>query len=348
MLADQVDVVIGVDTHRDAHTLAAVATATGAVVYQTCIEACAKGYLRALAELGQHTPGRRAWAMEGTGCFGAGFARFLMARGEWVIEIDRPERRGERSPAKSDSLDAVRAARTALSRPRLAAPRHGTTREALRVLMLARGGAVDVRRQAIRQLKALIITAPEELRARLRQLNGMTLLQRCARLRRPRAGDPALLATIACIRAVAVRAITATHEAAQHERDIAAYVRAMCPQLLLEPGVGPICAAQLLISWSHQGRCPSESSFARLAGVAPIPASSGQVVRHRLNRGGDRQLNRALHTIVLSRRQRHPETRAYIARRIGEGKSAREAVRCLKRYLARHLYRMLEAASVPA
>jgi transposase len=349
MLADEVDVVIGVDTHRDAHTLGAVATATGAVVYEARIEACARGYGRALAEIERHAPGRRAWAVEGSGGYGAGLARFLAARGERVIEIDRPERGGERTQAKSDPLDALRAARTALGRARLAAPRAGAAREALRVLMVARTGAVDVRRQAIRQLKALIITAPDQLRARLRRLDGMTLLARCAALRRPTGSpDPALQATVAALRALARRALGASDEAAQHERDIAGWVRTICPQLLAEAGVGPISAAQLLISWSHQRRCPGESSFARLAGVAPIPASSGQVVRHRLDRGGDRQLNRALHTIVLSRRQRHAPTRAYIERRIGEGKSTREAVRCLKRYVARHLYRLLETSALPS
>ena len=273
--------------------------------------------------------------------------RFLLARGERVIEIDRPERRAERTQAKSDPLDALRAARTALARAKLAAPRAGAAREALRVLMVARSGAVHVRRQAISQLKALIVTAPEGLRARLRALDGMTLLARCAALRRPTGSpDPALQATVAALRALARRALAADGEARQHERDIAAWVRAICPQLLAEPGVGPICAAQLVISWSHPGRCSAESSFARLAGVAPIPASSGQVTRHRLDRGGDRQLNRALHTIVLCRRHRHAATRAYIERRMREGKSTREAVRCLKRYVARHLFRMLESTAM--
>lgn len=347
MLADEVDVVIGVDTHRDAHALAVLAAGTGVVIDQVSVEAADAGYRRALAEIERWGPGPRAWAVEGSGGYGAGLVRFLADRGERVIEIDRPERRAERTRAKSDPLDAVRAARTALSRTKLAAPRAGAAREALRVLMVARSGAVDVRRQAIRQLKALIITAPDALRARLRALDGMTLLGRCATLRRPRSGDPALVATVVALRALARRALAADGEAAQHERDIAAWVRAICPQLLAEPGVGPICAAQLLISWSHPGRFPAESSFARLAGVAPIPASSGQVVRHRLDRGGDRQLNRALHTIVLCRRQRDAQTRAYMERRITEGKSTREAVRCLKRYVARHLFRMLEAAAVP-
>jgi transposase len=138
------------------------------------------------------------------------------------------------------------------------------------------------------------------------------------------------------------RALAATAEANELEREIAEHVRVLAPALLDEPGVGAIVAAQLLVAWSHHGRLRSEAAFARLAGVAPLPASSGQIVRYRLSRGGDRQLNRALHTIVLRRRQHDPATKDYIARRIAEGKSPREATRLLKRYVARHLYRLLE------
>jgi transposase len=137
----------------------------------------------------------------------------------------------------------------------------------------------------------------------------------------------------------------ATDEAALLEREILNHVRALVPELLDEAGVGPIVAAQLIVTWSHHGRVSSESAFARLAGVAPLPASSGQTVRHRLSRGGDRQLNRALHTVILHRRQHDPATRDYISRRVAEGKTTRDAVRLLKRYLARHLYRVMQNAS---
>jgi transposase len=153
-------------------------------------------------------------------------------------------------------------------------------------------------------------------------------------------------ATTFALRALAQRALAATSEAASHERALADQLRQIAPELLAERGVGPVTGAQLIISWSHPGRIRSEAAFARLAGVAPIPASSGQVVRHRLDRGGDRQLNRALHTIVLVRKRSDPATRAYLARRVGEGRSRREATRCLKRYLARHLFRLLEALPV--
>jgi transposase len=144
------------------------------------------------------------------------------------------------------------------------------------------------------------------------------------------------------LRSLAHRIQAATVEAAELEQEILAHVRALAPQLLGEPGVGPIVAAQLIVAWSHHGRVRSEAAFARLAGVAPVPASSGQTVRHRLSRGGDRQLNRALHTIALHRRQHDATTKDYIARRIAEGKTRRDATRLLKRYLARHLYRLLQ------
>jgi len=236
----------------------------------------------------------------------------------------------------------VGTARAALASQTLALPRAGEQREALRLLLVARRSAVDVRREALTQLRAVIVTAPERLRNELRGLSEGKLLERCSRLRRSTAAaDEA--ATRLVLRSLARRVLAATIEAAELEREIVAHVRALAPALLDEPGVGPIVAAQLLVAWSHRGRLRSEACFARLAGVAPVPASSGQTTRHRLSRGGDRQLNRALHTIVLHRRQHDPTTRDYIAKRIAEGKSRRDATRLLKRYLARHLYRLLES-----
>src|SRR5213592_531929 len=224
----------------------------------------------------------------------------------------------------------------------LALPRNGERREALRLLLVARRSALDVRREALGQLRGLIVTAPDRLREELRVLPTGALLERCSRLRRSSTAGPDELATRLVLRSLARRIEAATAEAAQLEGEILAHVRALVPRLLEEPGVGPIVAAQLVVAWSHRGRVRSDAAFARLAGVAPLPASSGQTTRHRLSRGGDRQLNRALHTIVLHRRQHDPATRAYIARRIAEGKSRRDATRLLKRYLARHLYRLLE------
>jgi transposase len=192
------------------------------------------------------------------------------------------------------------------------------------------------------QLRCVIVTAPESLRHELRTLPLGRLLDRCSRLRRSASSIPDELAVRLVLRSLARRVQAATNEAAELEREIHTHVRALAPALLDEPGVGPIVAAQLIVAWSHPGRLRSEACFARLAGVAPIPASSGHTQRHRLSRGGDRQLNRALHTIVLHRRQHDPATRDYIAKKIAEGKSRRDATRLLKRYLARHLYRLLE------
>jgi transposase len=212
--------------------------------------------------------------------------------------------------------------------------------------MVARRSAVDVRREALVQLRSVIVTAPDELRQELRGLPVGRLLQRCSRFRRSSSRTPDADATTLVLRTLARRAQAATEEAAELQAEILGHVRALAPRLLDEPGVGPIVAAQLLVSWSHKGRLRSEAAFARLAGVAPIPASSGQTTRYRLSRGGDRQLNRALHTVILHRRMHDPTTRDYIARRIAEGKTSRDAVRLLKRYLARHLYRVINGEPI--
>lgn len=205
-----------------------------------------------------------------------------------------------------------------------------------------------VRRSGLNQLRALVVSAPEELRERLRGHAKNALVKACARLRPQRRSKPEMYATALTLRSLARRVEQATREAAELESELRRLVCELCPQLLALEGVGPISAAQVLVSFSHRGRFRSEAAFARLAGAPPIPASSGQVVRHRLDRGGDRRLNRALHTIVLTRRRGDAATIAYIARRVSEGKSERDAVRCLKRYLARQLFRLLEATPTVA
>ena len=341
MLADELDYVIGVDTHRDEHVLAVVAAPAGAIVARRAVEASGRGYREAVRFVARVAAGRRAWAIEGTGSYGAGLARFLSEHGEAVLEVSRTARAERRLQGKDDALDAVRAARAALALGAVALPRRGQQREALRLLLVARRSAVDVRREALVQLRAVIVTAPDELREELQRLPLGRLLDRCSRFRRS-SGAADELASRLVLRSLARRIQAATKEADQLEREILIHVQALAPALLDEPGVGPIVAAQVIVAWSHRGRLRSEACFARLAGVAPIPASSGHTQRHRLSRGGDRQLNRALHTIILHRRQHDPATRDYIARRISEGKSTRDATRLLKRYLARHLYRLLQ------
>jgi transposase len=343
MLADETDFVIGGDGHLDTHELAVVHSLTAGVVVQRAISADRAGYRAALAWGRRHAPGRRAWALEGTGSYTAGLTRFLQAHGERVIEVDRPARNDTSGHRKSDPLDAVRAARTALGRQGPAIqPRQGEQREALRVLLLTRRGAVDARRVALNQLRAVIVTAPDELRSQLRSLTRARLLARCQRLRTTASDRPARRAAVLALRTCAHRILTLTAEIQLLERELTAQLQALAPQLLAEYGVGPISAAQLLVAWSHPRRFPTEGHFARLAGTAPIPASSGKRPHLRLDPRGDRQLNRALHTIVIVRLANHPPSIAYLARRRRDGKTQRDAIRCLKRYLARHLWRQLE------
>jgi transposase len=341
MLADQLDYVIGVDPHRDVHAIAVVEVRTGGVVCEAAVAANSSGYRRTLALAAEHASGRRAFAVAGSGSFGAGLTRFLSGQGETVFEVGRL-RRERRSGGKTDALDAIRAARVVLSQERPARPRAGGQREALRALMAAREGAVNARRAGLCQLRDLIVTAPEPLRSELRPLTRGQLLKRLAAVRPARHDDVELRGTLHALRSLAHRIKRLTAEERDLEAEIATLTRELAPQLLDQPGVGPLAAAQLLLSWSHPGRVRSEAAFARLAGCAPIPASSGQTIRYRLDRSGDRQLNRALYMILISRRRWHQPTIEYIARRREDGKTSREANRCLKRYLARHLYRLLE------
>ena len=341
MLADEVDYVVGVDPHRDSHALAIVHVVSGAVLFEAAVDASSDGYAHALMLVDRHAAGRRVFAVEGAGSFGAGLTRFLGARGERVLEVGRL-RRERRSGGKTDALDAIRAARSVLAQQRPSTPRAGGEREALRALMAAREGAVKARRAGLCQLRNQLVTTPEPLRSDLRPLTRARLLQRLAATRPDRRADPELRGALLALRSLARRVLQLTSEERQLTREIDALTRKLAPQLLAQPGVGPLAAAQIVLSWSHPGRISSEAAFARLAGCAPIPASSGQTIRYRLDRSGDRRLNRALHMILVTRRRSHPATIAYIERRIQEGKTRREANRCLKRYLARNLYRLLE------
>jgi hypothetical protein len=338
-LAEMVSHVIGVDTH----TAAVVIAMSGGVEATETVPAIVDGY-ELLVDLADRfsVPCQRAWALEGTGSYGAGLAEFLARRGELVIEIDRPTRPARRNGAKSDTLDAARAAREALGRERWAQPRARGEREAMRVLVATREAAVRDRTRAINQLKAMVVSAPDELRQRLRDDTAKQLVARCLHLRDVPARPPDYRATVAALRRLAKRIAHLDTEIRAHDRDLAHLTSHHCPQLLAENGIGPIVAAQTYIAWSHPARCRNEAAFANLAGVAPIEASTGKVTRHRLNRGGDRQLNRALHTVILTRARNDDATKAYIKQRLADGKTEREARRCLKRYLARHLYRLLE------
>jgi transposase len=338
MVAD-LEYVIGVDTHAASHSLALVDARSLLTVAAVTVEANRAGYRRAARfALGY---GRRVFALEGSGSYGAGLRRYLQRRGERVYEVERPVRQGSRGRAKSDALDAERAARALIAGLAGGAPRQGGEREALQALLVAREGAVRAQTAATNELRALVLAAPEQLRERL-PASRAALVAACLRLRPAACRDPGRAGISLALRSLAERVRALRAEARTLERELNSRTHRLAPQLRSLEGVGAITAATVLVACSHPGRLRSEAAFARLAGAAPIPASSGQTIRHRLDRGGDRRLNRALHTIVLCRRRTDQHTRDYLARRLAEGKSSREATRSLKRYLARSLYRLLE------
>ncbi len=360
-LREIVDVVIGVDTHVGSHAAAAVDTRTGGVLAQISVTADADGYEELVAfadRVGEEHAALRAWAVEGTSSHGRGLAVHLQGCEELVVELDRPQRATRRGGVKSDPADAIRAAREAISRTRYGTPRGSgpdpltaQTRQGLATLLAIRRSAVQAAGDARRQLFSAVLTAPEPVRARLRGLKAEKLIATAAALRpgaRWAQVDIETSVTVAALRTWARRIQHLTAEAAGHERQILALVRGWRPDLLTELGVGPITAATILCAWSHPGRIHSEAAFAKLAGASPIEATSGQIhTRHRLNRYGDRRLNCALHTIVITRQRHHQPTRDYTARRTTEGKNPREIRRCLKRYIARDIYRLLENPQHP-
>jgi transposase len=323
-------VAIGIDTHRDRHSACAVdrlgrplgelELATDGAGYQTLWE-----WARSLGE--------PAFALEGAGSYGAGLARHLTACGALVFECERPSRR-DRRRGKSDRIDAAAAARRLLAGDGLSLLRGFGQREQLRVLLVERRSARQAQSAALNQLHALVITAPPALRGRLEGLRGLPLARRAARLRSGERCLPAL-------RRLAGRVLALAGEIELVDEELAQLVRAIAPELLEECGVGPVCAAQLIVSSGDPARMRSEAAFAALAGTNPVDASSGRQRRHRLNRGGDRQLNCALHVIALNRKRAHAATRAYHERLLATGKTKREALRCVKRMLARHFYRRL-------
>ncbi len=346
MLAESVDAVIGVDTHTDTHT-ACLLDGTGREVATVTVEASPDGYGELIAWAVQQTPGPRlTWAVEGCRSHGAGLLRALLAAGQQVVEAGRPHRARRRPGGKSDPADARLAARTALAAAHHAQPGSDGDREALRILLVAREHATTVRTAAVNVFKALLLTAPDQLREPLRRQSTPRQTAACAVLRVHVRHSPAERVLRQTLRSLAQHIRLLDKQIRGNERQLRDLVDAVMPALLAEPGVGPVSAAHLIIAWSHRGRCRSEAAFAALAGVSPLPASSGRVTRHRLNRFGDRQLNRALHTIVNWRMiHGHEPTGQYLARRRRQQKSDAEIRRCLKRYTARHLFRLMEAAT---
>ena len=339
---DQIEIAAGVDTHQDTHTAAVVDTA-GRLLGHRQFRATRPGYVALLVWLRSFGT-LMVVGIEGTGAYGAGLARHLHGEHVAMLEIDRPDRRTRRSAGKSDPIDAEAAARAALARVRTGVPKQRDGRvEALRNLRVARRSAVDQRADCMRQIKTLIITAPEDLRERLRGLPKQQLLTNCAGLRpdTTRVGEPEQAVKVA-LRSLARRHGALTEEITDLDALIEPLVAAINPDLLDLNGVGADVAGQLLVTaGENTDRLRSEAAFAMLCGVAPIPASSGKTHRHRLNRGGDRQANAALYRVVLCRLRWDPRTQAYMARRTTEGLSKKDIIRCLKRLIAREIFYVL-------
>jgi len=344
MLADHYDYVIGGDPDRDTVDLAVVDTATGGLRAHTAELADGPGYQRLLDWGREHAPGRRVWALEGTASFAAGLVACLAAAGEDVIEVSGVKRaRG----AKNDRIDAARAARHALSSQHQASPRARGLREALRLVLSTRHAVLVSRTKAINELKSVIVTAPEHLRTGLRGVSLVKQLDRVGALDIPTTATVEHRVTVSTLRGIVARIRFLSAQISELDPELMGLVQMhpAGPALLAEPGVGPVVAAQLLVSWSHRGRVRNEAAFAALAGTAPLEASSGQRSRHRLNRGGDRNLNRALHTVAITRLRCHPETISYEAKRTAQGKTHRDIRRSIKRALTRRLYRRMQAAT---
>jgi transposase len=342
MASIEVNVIGGVDTHGRTHHAAALDGA-GRLLGDREFPATLAGY-RALQVWLTGFGTLMAVGVEGTGTYGAGLARHLSGVGVRVIEVDRPDRRTRRAQGKSDPIDAVAAARAVQAGTATGVPKTRTGPvEALRALKVARRGAVKAKVAALNQIHGLLAAAPEPLRASLRGLTATELVARAAgfRIDPGRLHDP-VMATKAALNAVARRVLALREEIALADARITPAVTELAPSTMGLPGVGPQVATQLLITaGDNPERLRNEAALAHLCGAAPLPASSGRTDRHRLNRGGDRHANNALHTVVLSRMKYHQPTRDYVQRRTKDGLSKKDIIRCLKRYIVREIHAAL-------
>jgi transposase len=335
------EVVLGVDTHLDFHVTVAL-DRLGRRLGALTVPTTTKGYETLLCWAEGFGP-VSCTGVEGTSSYGAGLARYLRAAEITVVEVERPKRRHLRRNGKSDPVDAERAARAVLAGETAGEPKSADGRvEMIRVLRAARRSAVKARSQAANQLHGLRVTAPETLRHRLGGLSTKELVAVTARFRPSDDPNDVEAATKFALRSVARRHVALSEEIAELDARLDQLVADTAPGLLSLPAVGTDHAATLLVmAGDNPERLRSEASFASLCGVSPVEASSGKVVRHRLNRGGNRDANRALHMICMVRMGMDRRTREYVARRTAEGKSKREILRCLKRYVAREVYRVL-------
>lgn len=333
----------GVDTHLDVHVAAALDPIGGLLGVEQ-FAATPAGYRELLRWLSGLGPVAKV-GVEGTGSYGAGLARYLARQGVAVVEVDRPNRMARRRLGKSDPADAIEAARAAQGGRALGLPktRNGDI-EAIRALVVAKRSARESRNRALNQIRHLAITGPDELRGRLKGLSVPAVTAEAAALRPQKGGDQVVFATKISLRCLGRRVQALDQEIALLDQHLAELVCRVAPQLVALRGVGVDTASLLLVAaGDNPERLRSEAAFAHLAGVSPIEASSGKVTRHRLNRGGDRQANSALWRIVMVRMATDPRTRAYVERRSKEGRSKREIIRVLMRYVAREVYRYLPA-----
>lgn len=333
----------GVDTHRDTHT-AAVVDQIGGVKDVDTFDTTPAGY-RQLTAFITSFGSLTAVGVEGTGSYGAGLTRHLVSKDIEVREVIRPNRQHRRRHGKSDPADAVAAARAVASGDATALPRGDGEIESIRMLNTARRGAVKHRTAVANQIRAVIATAPDALRTQLRDSSIRSIVETASRFRPGDTTDPHQAAKTV-LKSHARRWKHLTDEINQLEAELDTLVTQTAPPALLdEIGVGTNTAAQLLVTFgSNPERVTSEAAFAALCGVSPVDASSGLQQRHRLNRGGDRQANAALHRIIIVRLRYHQPTRDYIKKRTSEGKTKKEAIRCLKRHLARTIYKHLKPA----
>ena len=332
-------VIGGVDTHTDTHHAAAL-NHHGQVLGDAEFPATPDGCTQLLDWLSGFGPVTTI-GVEGTGSYGKQLTTFLRHNDIHVAEVSRPDRKTRRRHGKSDVIDAINAARTALSGDNTSTPKTATGPvESIRALRIARSGAIKARTAARNELTNLITTAPAELREALRDKRGTALLAACAALN----PDPARLAdpahgTMLALRSIAERITSLNQHITQLDRHLDPLVAATAPTLVSLLGIGTDVAGQLLVTaGDNPERLHSEASFAKLCGVAPLPASSGRTDRHRINRGGERQANRALHITVVVRLRYCPRTRAYLQRRTEQGLTKRDIIRCLKRYIARETH----------
>jgi transposase len=332
----------GVDTHLDAHVAAAL-DPLGRLIGTESFAADAGGYKALFAWLEGFGHVTKI-GIEGTGSYGVGLTRFLRRRGIEVVEVDRPNRQARRNHGKSDPLDAIEAARAALSGRASGA---GKTKrgpvEAIRVLVVAKRSARQARVKALVQMRHLGFTAPEQLHSRLKGLTVTELVTEGMRFRPTRSTDTVTAATKTSLSSLAHRVQALDAEIAELDEKIESLLLATAPDLLALFGVGPDTAAALLVAaGDNPERLHSEAAWAHLCGVSPIPADSGKNAGHfRHHNGGDRQANSALWRIVMVRIAHDPETTAYFERRVKEGRTKRDVIRILKRYVAREVYRYL-------